>query len=302
MSAADAKWWDGGRGVPPELLWSFTADAPLAAIQLGRETGELLIADASGGLYLLDRRGQVVALTRGFQRLGKIAWSDTGNGGVANIGDRTLCLLSNSLKEEWSADLSDDILGVAVDPFGNHVAAALANGANQVFTRNQQRVCRFDTVRPLSHLRFVPADARILGVAEYGLICCHELTGPEIWQEKTWSNIGDACLAGGENVVHLAAFSHGVQKFRLSDGSTAGLLQVEGTPNRVASSYTGNRLAIATVERQFYWCDRHGELIWAAHLDEDVTAVHCDPLGAGLVCGLASGRVVRLEWGLPERE
>src|SRR5262245_40375369 len=86
------------RGIPPEQRWSFTTDAPLFEMRLGTESGELFLSDASGGLYLLDRRGQISTLTRGFQHLSSTAWSETGNGGAAAVGEKTLCLLDRKLK------------------------------------------------------------------------------------------------------------------------------------------------------------------------------------------------------------
>ena len=38
-------WVYTGRGVSPTLRWSFTVDAPLVDIRLGRETGEVIAAD-----------------------------------------------------------------------------------------------------------------------------------------------------------------------------------------------------------------------------------------------------------------
>jgi hypothetical protein len=51
-------WLEQGAGRQPHVSWSLTIDAPLVAMQLARETGELLAADAAGGLYKIDRAGQ----------------------------------------------------------------------------------------------------------------------------------------------------------------------------------------------------------------------------------------------------
>jgi hypothetical protein len=302
MTDSDEPRLETERGVPPEQRWSFAADAPLLSMCLGRESGELFLADTSGGLYLLDRRGQVTTLTRGFQQLGAVAWSDSGNGGAAAVGERTLCLLDRSLRVVWSVELGDEVLDVAIDPYGNHLAAALANGNNLVFDRIKGRLCRFDTVRPLSYIRFVPSAALLVGVAEYGLVCCHELGGERLWNETTWSNVGDVCVSGSPRVVHIAGFNHGVQSFSIDEGTSRGTCLVEGTPNHVACSYTSHRLIVTTLERHLYWLDGYSELIWASRLADDVVAVQCDPLGSGFACGLQNGRVVWLDWGVPERE
>ena len=53
MSETSPNWLAAGQGDAPSLGWSFTADAPLAGLELARETGETLVADTSGGLYFL---------------------------------------------------------------------------------------------------------------------------------------------------------------------------------------------------------------------------------------------------------
>ena len=76
MNVKTPEWLDAGQGETPRASWSFTADAPLVCLELARETGEVLVADESGGVYLLDRRGQVTALVRGTPDIRSIAFSD----------------------------------------------------------------------------------------------------------------------------------------------------------------------------------------------------------------------------------
>jgi hypothetical protein len=64
MTEPEPDWLTSGKGERPRRRWSFTADAPLVCLELARESGEVLAADTSGGLYLLDRRGQIAALSR----------------------------------------------------------------------------------------------------------------------------------------------------------------------------------------------------------------------------------------------
>jgi hypothetical protein len=55
--------------------------------------------------------------------------------------------------------------------------------------------------------------------------------------------------------------------------------------------------AVATVERQLYWMNADGKMLWAAEAPYDITRIACDPLGKGLVVGFESGHIVRLDWG-----
>lgn len=288
-------WLLQGHGIAPRLRWSFSTEGPLISLAMARETGAVVAGDATGGLYHLDRRGQISALTRGFQALTAVAWSDTGNGGAVSIGDSKLCRLSQTLEVQWSTELPDTILSIAVDPHGHYIAAGLANGSNYVFDANQKRVSRFETFRPLSFLRFLVTEPIILGAAEYGLICCHQLNGEEIWNEKLWSNVGDLSATGDGQTILIAGFNHGIQSFD-GDGVNRGSFLVEGTPNHVATTFLPKRLVASTLERQLYWLDTGGEILWAAQPPNDICQVACDPLGNWLICGFESGRILRLDW------
>jgi len=76
MTESEQRWLDQGRGLSPEWTWSFTADAPLVGLDLARESGDTVAADASGSVYILDRRGRIVTLSRGLHELMDIAWAD----------------------------------------------------------------------------------------------------------------------------------------------------------------------------------------------------------------------------------
>ncbi len=81
MNEDDGDWLKFGEGTPPQLSWSLATEAPLVALRLARETGEVLAADAIGTLYHIDRTGRIANITRGPSPIRAIAWSDTGTGG-----------------------------------------------------------------------------------------------------------------------------------------------------------------------------------------------------------------------------
>ena len=297
----DHLWLESGRGLAPERNWSFTTDAPLTSLTLARESGEVIAADESGGVYLFDRLGQVVALTRGLHVLQDLAWSDDGRRGAAVIGDSTLCVLGRHLKPEWTQEFSQQIAAIDIAPFGNHVAVCLANGENRVIDMEQKTVGRFETIRPLGFLKFVPNHASMIGAADYGLLCRYRLNGQAEWSENLWSNVGDISLSGDGRAIYLASFSYGIQRFD-GEGENRGAYIVEGSPGHVATTWAPKRMAVSTVERQLYWMDADGELLWATAAPDELVRLRCDALGKGLVCGFRSGRIVHLVWGLPERD
>jgi hypothetical protein len=115
MSGRSAEeWLHSGRGVLPTLRWSFTVDAPLTDLRLARETGEVLAADASGGLYLLDRRGRVIALTRTRHALRRAAWCDNGACGAAAFDHVVVGWFDRKLQFHWTRELPDEVMAISV--------------------------------------------------------------------------------------------------------------------------------------------------------------------------------------------
>jgi hypothetical protein len=298
MTQPEERWLDGGRGLGPEWTWSFTADAPLVGLDLARETGETLVADAAGSVYLLDRRGRILTLSRGLHALAEIAWSDSGECGAVVVDDHVLNVLSRQLRVTWSYEFHEAILAIAVDPFGRHFACCLGGGETRILNVGRKTVTRFSTARPMAHVRFVASQPELIAAAESGLLCRIGLDGTPIWNEACWSNIGDLAITGDGRTVFIAGLNLGIQRFD-GYGNSQGTYVLEGTPNHIATSFGLRRLVASTIEKGLYWLDADGEILWAAETAEAARTLRCDPLGAGIVCGFESGRVVRFDWGLP---
>jgi len=294
-SFSTPEWVRTGRGIGPLLRWMFTTEAPLTGLCLARETGEVLAADEIGSLYRIDRRGEYSAVNRIREPIRHIAFSDDGEFAAALAGDTQVYRFDRQLQTVWRLDLPEACLQVAIDPYGQYIAVSLADGGNLVFDSRKRRVAGFATIRPLSHLVFLTTEPTLLGAAEHGLICCHSLTGECLWEEKLWSNVGRLAATGDGELIYIAGFNHGVETFDGS-GSPIGSYIVEGTVNRIATSYDPGRLIASTVEKHLYWLDADGELLWAAAAPEDVVQLACEPFGEWALCGFASGQVLCLDW------
>jgi len=226
MNASEQSWLHEGRGLSPEWTWSFTADSPLVGLDLARETGETVAADAAGSVYLLDRRGRILTLSRGLHSLQEIAWSDAGTTGAV-VSDATLSVLNRNLRVVWTFEFREPILAIAVDPFGRHFAISLEGGETRLMNLNRKTVSRFRTTRPLSYSRFVATDAELISAADNGLVCRHRLDGTPVWGEPWWSNIGDLAVTGDGETVFLAGLNLGIQRFD-GNGNSQGTYVLEG--------------------------------------------------------------------------
>lgn len=296
MTDADESWTREGVGLAPQPAWSFSTEGRLTHLALGWESDEVIAADDSGGLYLFDPNGRLKQLTRGLSKITALAFADAGNCAAVGYDGQKLALLDASLSIAWTLPLYDKIVGLALDPFGRHLAVALANRDVRIYTTTRRRVGDVEVVRPLRFLRFSATEPRFVGAAEDGLLAAFTVGGKPLWDQRLFATCGDMAASGDLSQVSLAGFAHGVQRYD-SDGTNRGTIVVEGTPARLATSYDGSRLAAATLERQFYWLDRSGDLRWAAAAPDDIVALRVDAAGRSVAVGFAEGRVVRLAWG-----
>ena len=296
MSMSEPLWLRDGQGTPPTLRWVFALEAPLVAMDLGRESGEILAADESGGLYRIGRRGELLKSSNGLRGVRVVAWSDTNAVGAVIAGDRKVIRLNGNLEAEWSVGLPEAALGIALAPFGRQMAISLANGGNLVLGEQSEQLSIFETARPLKWIQFLANKPVLVGAAEYGQVCAHRINGERLWSEKCFASLGEMCAAADGETVLVAGFNQGIQSFDGDDGSTGDSYLIEGTVGRVSCSFNAKRIAAATLERQLYWLKSDGRLLWSTVLDEEIVRVICDPLGEWLLVGLRSGHILRLDW------
>lgn len=299
MAAAGAEWIKQGEGLTPQLSWSFLAEAPLVGLQYAWETGATLAADEVGGLYHLDRKGKLVGLTRGPSPIRALGWSHAGQGGIALVGEEKLHWFDHNLNFQGWVEHPEPILGAAIDAHGNYAAISTSSCTTLIYDSNRKVVRKFGTMQPQSSLRFLIHQPALLSVTEYGLLCCHQFDGEPLWQQQLYANVGDMAVTGDGQTILLACFSHGIQCHN-GRGSQVGSYQVGGTVCRIATGFVSSKIAAATVERHFYYIDREGEVFWQATLPDDVCGLQCDPYGSGIICGLQSGRILRLDWSRTE--
>ena len=287
--------WLTGRGVGPQLKWRFGTDGTLTALATSRESGDAFVADATGTLYRLDRQGRIAALTRMHDPLIELVWSDDGRWGAGLFGEDIVIRFDRNLKTIHKISLPDVGVALAISPFGNHLAVGLSGGVNLIFNERKRRIAKFETIRPLTFLQFCSTETVLIGAAEHGLLCAHNLQGAEIWQEKNWSNVGRLKITGDSDLIYLASFAHGIQTLD-GDGASIGSYVVDGTANRLDVSFEPHRLIVSTIERSLFWLDADGELIWTTSVDDDIVDLACDPLGVGALIGFHEKGLVRLDW------
>ncbi|MBA3314121.1 MAG: hypothetical protein H0T47_12655 [Planctomycetaceae bacterium] len=294
MAGPNELWADDGVGTPPRTAWSVSTESKLIHLAVAWESEDTLAADDAGGLSLIDSEGRLRQLTRGLAGITAITIAATGEYTAVGYGQK-VTLLDRALSIVWSLSLHDRIVGLALDPFGRHLAVALGNRDVRIYTTSRRRIAEFEVVRPLRFLQFSATEPKLIVAAEDGLLAAYTIEGQPHWDMRLFATCGDMTASGDGSMILLAGFAHGVQRFDAS-GTNRGAFVVEGTPARISTCYDGSRIAAATLERQVFLLERSGNLRWAANAFDDVVAVRCDATGRSLTVGFAEGRVEKLSW------
>lgn len=295
MAESYADWASDGVGTAPEVHWTFCAESRLRQVSLAWEADEVWAADDAGGLYAFDADGRLRQLTRGFPNISGLSCAATGNCAAIAFDEKKVAIVDRSLSVNWSMSLYDKIVGIACDPFGRHIAVALANRDLRVYTTNRRRLAEIEVVRPLRFLQFSTTDPTLIGAAEDGHLAAFQMTGKLLWEQRLFATCGDMAASGDLSTVLLAGFAHGIQRFQ-GTGANRGAFIVEGTPGKIAVSYDGSRIAAATLEKQIYWMDRSGNLRWGSETPEEVVSLHVGATGSSVIVGFAGGGITRLNW------
>lgn len=283
-------------GNRPQVVQDDVYPEGIVAMDLAVEARTLLIGTEDGQLLLLNAGGKRLARQRGFDGIRFLAWSDTGNFGVVALDGGHLICVNDKLSPSWDVDLTGEVVGLALSPFGSHVAVSTESSRVHIVTTDKQEIGKFTTTRPLEFLHFLYERSALLGAAEFGHLCCHTLDGKEEWNERIMNNVGNMAVTGDGKRIVLSAFNHGVQVLN-SSGKQKGAFMVDGIPDFVGVAATRRRLVTRTIEHRIFWLNFDGEVSWGCDLSPDPARNICvGPLGDRLFISTQSGRLMQLVW------
>ncbi|MCH2201458.1 MAG: hypothetical protein MK102_05790 [Fuerstiella sp.] len=284
------------QGNQPEVVVDDVFPEGIVDIAYAAEAATILIVTTAGSLILLRRDGTLLKTKQAFDGVRFAVWSDIGNFGAAAIGrDRTVCFDSN-LQTLWNVRVTGKIQSIAITPFGSHLAISDDSARTYILTTDRQQVAKFDTTKALNFVQFVAERPRLIGAAEFGHLCCHSLTGEELWNQRLSSNVGSLSVTSCGRRILLAGFNHGIQMLT-SRGKQRGSFMVDGIPATVSVSANRRRITALTLESRIYWMNFEGDILWAADLSMDPpTQIAAGPLGERLFVVTQSGRLLQLRW------
>jgi len=278
------------------LLWTRTLSPGLVGLLPARERGWLLAWDAAGALTVLDAGGVEVAGARLARPLTAVACAEDGSALAALAGERLL-FLGPDLAVRWDRP-SPPGTALAMEAFGQYLAAADPAGALRIVDRRGHVVGSATTPRPLRFLAFAAERPLLLGAADFGLVACFDLRGRWGWRDGLVARVGSLAV-GGDGRAALACYSDGLVRYSADGvkqpGGAAGFVRKAGL------SFGGERVLTLGQGKDVRLRDRKDVLAeWQP--DAEPVGLALDALGRRAALAFADGRVQCLDAITPAGE
>ena len=276
-----------------QVLWSRTFVAPPRGVALARERGWLLVWDSEHGLHLFNHSGEPQARLQTADALTAACCADDGGSFAAVGAGGQVWMLAPDLTPRWERTLPQRGTAVALDPFGQYLAAADGLGGLTLYDRIGRVRWNAANARPLHHLAFIPERPALAAAADFGLVACYGVAGNVLWRDAPVAHTGSLAVSGDGGVIVLACFSDGLCCYSLDDPKRRGLEGV-GPCRLVAASYDGDAFLTADLENRLHLHDRAGAARGAWTLDSAPAGLALTALADEAYVALADGRILML--------
>jgi hypothetical protein len=283
------------------LLWSLIGPGPTRGLVLAREaglaftwdTGRTLGRIGPSGVYDLSPSLPAAPITLAVSEDAQVVAA----GGPAGAKGGTVWLLGGNLLLRGEHSLDARVVSLALDPFGQHLAAATADGGLSLFVLPHFRTeWKTLTPRPLHHLAFVPEQPILVGAADHGLVCAFDRQGKQLWRDGLVAHVGSLSVSGDGHIVALACFSEGLICYHASRG------RLERSPwpspcRLGALSYSGDVVVAADLQGMVTARNREDHILGDWQPPSAIVALALGAMGEQALAAMADGQVACLQVG-----
>jgi hypothetical protein len=274
--------------------WSVALGTRPRGLALARETGWLLAWDDHHWLYLFNRRGERQAQAHHPGVLVAAAGADDGSA-YAAVGNRgEVVWLAPDLVPRWERAVPSPAVAVAMDPFGQYLAAGDTQGRLYLFDCCGRPLAQSHNPRPLHHLVFVPAAPLLVGAADFGLVAGFDMTCRCLWQDRPFVHSGSLATSGDGTRIVLACFTDGLRLYTRG-GQKLGRQTLPEPCQMSCLTFDGRLSLAASIEHNLFLLDRDGKTLAKLALEQPLAALAVAPLGESGVAALADGTLLGLD-------
>lgn len=275
-------------------IWSQNLGVKPGGLVLAREKGTILTWDEKARLHLFARNGERQASLALPGSVTAACSADDGSAHAAIGGKGQLWWLAPDLTIIWEKGLPHRGVAIALDPFGQYVAASDRHGGLHIIDRHGRPVHKLESPRPLHHLAFVPAAPLLLGSADYGLVACFDLKGQCVWRDGLVAHVGSLAVAGDGSRIVLTCFTEGLQGYDLS-GKNKARSHLREACRLAGLSFDGRALLVAGLSKHLLLVDGQGETQGEHELTQSAVALALGALAELAVVAQIDGQLIGLE-------
>jgi hypothetical protein len=274
-------------------VWSRDLPSGARGLALARERGWVLAWDEAGWLSLFNHAGNKQA-QRHFPELLTATAADDGTAYATAGQNGEIWSLAPDLSLRWETKLSARPTALALDSFGQYLAAGDVHGQVRIHDRAGKMICQATLPRPLHFLVFVPTVPVLLGSADFGLVAALNLRGDQLWLDGLVANVGGLAVDGQGQQILLACFSDGLHRYD-HEGKKQERLTTPEPCRLVSQSFDGNRILMANLQNRLFLLTAQGKAVGSQEMDRAIVGLALGPLGKEAFVALANGPVVCLE-------
>jgi hypothetical protein len=276
------------------LLWSHSVLSGPRGLVLAREKGWLAAWDDHRWLYLLTGEGKRQGQVNLAESLTTAAIADDGSALAAGSKQGSIWWLNPDLSIRWQKQLPDRILSLAMDPFGQYLAASDAKDHIHLFDQHGESTSQWQCPRPMHHLAFVPMAPCLIASADYGLVAGYDLAGQCLWRDGLVSHVGALATSGDGSLIALACYTDGIQRYRLN-GTNLGKLKAGAACRLLAAAFDARTILTSDLGEELLLLDGGGRILGSHKLEKPAVALTLAPLGDEAHVVLDDGRLLAFQ-------
>lgn len=274
--------------------WAFEPKQPPTAISLAAGNGNAVIADAGGGVCMLDRTGRELMRAR----LPHPAYDLEVTSHAEYIGllceDKKLRVLNNRGEILWSADVDSAASAVDLSNRAGLVAVGSAHKKLQLFKLNGEPRLEEKLDFTVFDLAFAPNAFGLAVVSTTGDLGFFEYNGKMRWKVSTGRRCRGVDVSENGHFIIMPVYESGIKAYNL-DGGYVGEYDVLAEVVCAGINASGKLIFLADRMNRLILLSKNAEVIWNMNLEKRVLSLKTDDTGALCLALIEGGEVIFLE-------
>lgn len=274
--------------------WAFEPKQPPTAIGLAADSGFAVIADAGGGVSMLDRTGREVMRTRLPHPAFDLEVTSDGSYTGLLCEDKKLRVLNSSGELLWDAKTDIGASCVDISNRAGLVAVGSARKTLQLFRLDGESRLETKLDFTVFDLSFAPHAYGFAAVSTSGDIGFFEYNGIERWRVSIGRRCRGLDISESGRFIILPVYESGIKAYNL-DGGYIGEYDVMAEVTCASINASGKLIFLADERNRLILLSKNAEAIWNMDLSKRILSLKTDNTGALCLALVEGGEVILIE-------